>query len=193
MRGNRGGWLLLKQDLHQNHNIPSPINIACTCSCAHTCMETVNSVGTPSSWGLPKIYISDIHTCSCQRVYHTSPICTAMGTLLVGGRMECAHSAELVPHKTQQCILGHHHRTLSMNNYYSWGTLEYQDNSLVSFPYSIPRAQKWTTCTCTCKCIGFRLLTHNVMYMYMYMYMWLGIVIYLTLSLSFIFTNGEAR
>ena len=158
-------------------------NICKHCRHHHFCGPSKNYLFITSSQPEMSV-VSSLPPCTCL-------ISAAMGTLLVGGGNECAHSAELVPHKTQQCTLGHHHRTLSMNNYYSWGTLEYQDNSLVSFPYSIPRAQKWTTCTCTCKYIGFRLLTHDVMYMYMYM--WLGIVIYLTLSLSFILTNGEAR
>ena len=40
-------------------------------------------------------------------------MCTAMATLLVGGRMECAHSAELVPQETMQWC--RHRRTLPMN------------------------------------------------------------------------------
>ena len=76
--------------------------------------------GTTTLWAFKKIHtvlvrlgikrykkgiaISSLPACTCL-------ICTAIGTLLVGGRKECAHSAELVPHETQQC----HPRTLSMN------------------------------------------------------------------------------
>ena len=48
----------------------------------------------------------------------TSLISVAMAILLVGGRMECAHSAELVPHETmQQCTLVYHHRTYIVNEH----------------------------------------------------------------------------